>query len=338
MKSTQAYKYLTSGITLLFITTLAYANPYPTIGTVERLDPAIDKLIPKDAKIEVLADGFNWSEGPVWDRKNNYLLFSDVPENKIYKWSEEEGLSVWMEPSGYTGVAPLNAGEGSNGLMFNKDGYLVICEHGDHRVSKMKDGGAKVTIVDHYKGKRLNSPNDLAEDSEGNLFFTDPPYGLPGQLNSPLAELDYSGIYLYRHTGELVLLSKELVYPNGIALSPDERYVYVAQSYRQNPIIMRYTLSDDKLFEKSEVFFDGSELSKTNQGSFDGLKVDKDGNLFATGPGGVLVIDKKGELLGIIRTGHRIANVGFGNDGSMLYLTSDFYLARIQTSTIGDGF
>jgi gluconolactonase len=315
---------------------------FPTIGTVERHDPGLDALIAPDAKIEVLGAGFTWSEGPVWDRANNQLLFSDVPENRIHAWSVETGVTVFMEPSGYTGVFPHPRGKGSNGLAYDNDGQLLICEHGDRRVSQLLTGGGKRTVTDHVNGKRFNSPNDLAIDTAGNIWFTDPPYGLPEGFNDPRRELDYAGVYLHRaETGETELLTKELPWPNGIALSPDEQTLYVAQSNREEPIVMAYPIRQDLSLGVGEVIFDMSDLTggPGRGGDPDGLKVDQAGNLWISGRGGIQVVSPTGVHLGSIVVGQNTANCGFGGeDGSVLYITSDMYLVRIQTQVRGTGF
>ena len=218
----------------------------PKIGSVIRHDPAFDKLVAKDAEIEVLASGFVWSEGPVWDRKNNRLLWSDVPANTIYQWTEDkEGHSVFMTPSGYTGVTAGYPEPGSNGLSFDAKGRLVSCEHGDRRVAMLTPEGGKVTLADTYDGKRFNSPNDLAIHSSGAIYFTDPPYGLPRRENDPRRETDWFGVYRIETNGEVTLLSKECDRPNGIALSPDEKKLYVAQSYGPKPYIFSWDIKAD---------------------------------------------------------------------------------------------
>ncbi|GAB5561189.1 MAG: SMP-30/gluconolactonase/LRE family protein [Synoicihabitans sp.] len=318
---------------------LSAAPLLPHIGEVERHDPALDALIEPGTKIEVLADGFNWSEGPVWDRENDRVLFSDVPENRIHAWSEKDGLSVFMEPSGYTGVFHHPRGKGSNGLTFDNAGRLVLCEHGDRRISVVTDKGGKRTITDHVDGKRFNSPNDLAIDAAGNIWFTDPPYGLPEGTNDPRRELDYAGVYLHRaSTGKTELLTKELPWPNGIALSPDEKTLYVAQSNRDEPIVMAYPIKTDLSLGSGKVIFDMSNLPSGpgRGGNPDGLKVDTQGNLWISGRGGIQVVSAQGKHLGSITVGPNTANCAFGGeDGSVLYITSDMYLVRIQTKVAG---
>jgi len=311
---------------------------FATIGEVRRLDPRIDQLIPKGAKIEVLTSGFIWSEGPAWDRENEVLLFSDVWRNQVIQWKEGEGQSVFMEPSGYTGVEPHSRAMGSNGLIFDHEGRLILCEHGDRRVSLLTKLGGKITLADNYKGNRLNSPNDVCVVSNGDLYFTDPNYGLPLQEADPRKELDHSGVYLLRRTGELVLVIGNLQRPNGVCLSPDEKTLYVSNRDDDWMGYMAYPVSEDGTVGKGRKFYDVTDADKTEIGGCDGIRTDTQGNLWATGPGGVNVFSPEGEMLGIIHTGERIGNCVFGNDGSVLYITSDTYLCRLQTSVTGMGF
>lgn len=309
------------------------------LGKVVRLDPRIDKLIPKDAKIEKLAEGFEWAEGPAWDKEKGHVVFSDVITNTAYKWSPEDGLSVFMKPSGYTGAAERGGEPGSNGLAFDAQNRLVMCEHGDHRVSRVGPDGKKTTLANEYKGKRLNSPNDLAIHSNGDIYFTDPPYGLEKRQDDPARELDFCGVYRISTDGKLTLLTKEMTFPNGIAFSPDEKTLYVAQSDPNASIWKTFPVKEDGTLGKGKLFFDATDKFKAGKpGLPDGMAIDQHGNLFATGPGGVLVFDPDGTHLGTIVTGEKTANCGFGEDGTVLYLTADMYLCRIPLSTKGLGF
>lgn len=314
-----------------------------TVGQVERLDPAIDALIPADAIIEAVADGFTWSEGPVWLPQKQCVVFSDVPGNTVYAWTESDGLSVYLNPSGFTGSVPRSGESGSNGLALDSHGRLLLCQHGDRRLARMdatqQNSQSKfVTLADRYKGKRFNSPNDLAVHSSGTIFFTDPPYGLVKKLDAPARELDFQGVYKVDPNGKLTLLLRDLPRPNGIALSPDEKTLYVAQSHQPAKVFMAYDVDDNLELSGGRVFFDANKLGESRPGNPDGLKLDQYGNLFATGPGGVLVLSPEGKHLGTIRTGELIANCGFGNDGRTLYMTSHRYLCRIRLTTKGVGF
>ena len=307
---------------------------FPVLGRIVREDPRLDQLIPPDAKIEVLTSGFEWAEGPVWSQREKALLFSDVVKNQVMIWREGKGVSVYLKPSGYTGIGPYSKEPGSNGLTMDSKGRLVSCEHGDRRVSVLEQGYGKRTLVDNYMGKRLNSPNDVIFDSRGNMLFTDPPYGLPKQGDGdPNRELDFCGVYRLSQDGKLTLLTKELTKPNGIALSPDEKTLYVAQSDPEKAIWMAYPMNADGTIGKGRVFADVTSMVGKFPGLPDGMKIDQKGNLFATGPGGVHIFAPDGKRLGRIETGEATANVAWGDDGSTLYITADMYLCRVKTRT-----
>jgi gluconolactonase len=314
------------------------AGRFQEIGKIEREDPRFDRLVPSDAKIELLASGFDWAEGPVWVKAGGYLLFSDVPRNVVHKWHETEGLSVYMTPSGFTGVGNYSREPGSNGLTFDAQGRLVLCEHGDRRVSRLEPGGGRRTLADEYQGRRLNSPNDVVVKSNGDVYFTDPPYGLPNLWDSPSRELDHCGVYRVSPGDRAVtLLSKDLNRPNGLAFSPDEKTLYVANSDKK-AIWMAYPVKDDGTLGPGRVFADVSAMMGKLKGAPDGMKVDREGNVWATGPGGVHVMAPDGTRLGRIDTGEPAANCAWGDDGSTLYITSDMNLVRIKTSTKGAGW
>lgn len=318
---------------------------FPTLGEVIRYESEFDELIPADAKLEVIASGFDWTEGPVWvpgkdvpgkDHSPGYLLFSDIPRNSVFRWVEGQGASLYLKPSGYTGVIDYGAEPGSNGLLLDPQGRLVSCEHGDRRVSVLTVGGGKRTLVDNYQGRRLNSPNDAVYMSNGDLYFTDPPYGLPNRWDDPLRELDFCGVYRLSRDGKLTLLTDELTRPNGIGFSPDEKTLYVAQSDPEAAIWMAFPVKDDGTLEEGTVIHDATEHVGKLPGLPDGMAVSQDGHVFATGPGGVYVFAPKGRLLGRISTGERTANCTFGGeDASMLYMTADMYICRIQTAVRG---
>jgi gluconolactonase len=313
------------------------ASDVPVLGKVERLDPAFDRLVEPGAVIELLADRkFEWSEGPVWDAANGRLLFSDIPRNMIWEWSETGGLKKFLAPSGYTGAAPFTGREpGSNGLAFNEAGELILCQHGDRRLAKLS-GGKFVTLAGRYDGKRLNSPNDLAIRSNGDIYFTDPPYGLPRGAEDPAKELDFQGVYRLSSRGELTLLTRELSRPNGIAFSPDEKTLYVANSDPRRAVVMVYAVKNDGTLGGGRIFFDATKAAQENKpGLPDGMKVSRDGTVWATAPGGVLVYSAAGKHLGTLATGVPTANVAFGDDGSTLYITADKNLARMRTKVKG---
>jgi gluconolactonase len=302
-----------------------------------RLNSAFDRIVPKDAVLKKIADGFSWVEGPVWNRAEGYLLFSDIPSNAVMKWNAKEGASVFLKPSGYTGAAPFAGAEpGSNGLTFDREGRLVLCEHGDRRVSRLEKNGAKTTLVDRYQDKRLNSPNDLAFKSNGDLYFTDPPYGLPKGFGDPERELDFCGVYRLSKDGQFTLLTKELGAPNGIAFSPDEKKLYLSDSQRAAWLV--YEVKDDGTIVNSRTFFDATEFKKNRPGSPDGMKVDAHGNIFSAGPGGVYVFSPEGKHLGTFDFGVPTGNCNWGEDGSTLFITSNTAIYRIRLNTKGAGF
>ena len=301
------------------------------IGSIERLSSEMDEYISKDSKIEIIAKGFNWSEGPVWSKKLNALLFSDVPNNVIYKWDKKNGLSTFINEIGYSGIVPNSKKAGTNGLTIDQEGNLIICMHGDRRIVKLTDWNSNefLPVATSFNNKLFNSPNDLVYNNKKELFFTDPPYGLRNGDNDKLKELQFNGVFRLSNDGELKVLIKNLSRPNGIAISIDEKTLYVANSDSKNPVIMKYKITDEGV-ENPEVFFDGSVLSKKDIGLFDGLKVHPSGTIFATGPGGVLLINKEGNHIGTIRTKVRSANCAFDDKFEYLYMTSHQYLTRIR--------
>jgi gluconolactonase len=334
-------------------TVKSHTAPYPTIGKIERLDPGFDKYVPTDAKIEVLAEGFDWIEGPLWMKNGGYLLFSEIPLNSIYKWDAKHGVSLFLQPSGYFGDRTDLKEPGSNALGLSKKGELILCEHGERRLAKLKSlakpSAGQTVIADSYEGKRFNSPNDLIVHSSGDIFFTDPPYGLSKKGGAPASEMDdpdkkltFQGVYKVDGKGTVTLLHEGLERPNGIGLSPDEKILYVANSHRPRPIIMAFDVTADRKLEKPRVFFDGTAMLAKNpdlKGSFDGLTVAADGTLFASGPGGILIITAAGKHLGTISSGEPMSNCDFGGPkGTTLFVTSDMYLVKIETSTKGRGF
>lgn len=298
---------------------------------IQRLDSAINVLIPKEAEVEILASGFTWAEGPVWMPSENALVFTDVPENTAYKWSEGDSISIYLRPSGYTGEK--SGKEGANGLILDLKGNLLLCQHGDRRIVRMQaslDDPDEIyeSLADQYNGKKFNSPNDLTITSRGTIFFTDPPYGLQ---EDDIRELDFSGVYKVDTTGTVQLLIDSLTRPNGIALSPDEKTLYVAVSDPQAARYYAYELDENENISSGKMLLDVTSLvSDERKGLPDGLRVDKKGNLFATGPGGVLVISPEGKHLGTILTGQGTANCTFNEDQSELYITAHMHLMRVR--------
>jgi gluconolactonase len=314
-KRVKSFAALLFSLTLIF--TFQQTATSKTIGSINRLDSRLNKIVPAEAALELLAEGFEWSEGPVWIPDGGYLLFSDIPKNTVYKWKEGEGISVFLRPAGLMFFDPDFREPGTNGLMLNINGALTMCDHGNRAIVQLNaENYTRTYLVQRYKGKRLNSPNDLVFDSKGNLYFTDPPYGLKGLNKSPHKELDFNGVYCLTPDKQLVVLTKDLTFPNGIELSPDEKTLYVAVSDWKAPKIMAYDLKDQSI-SNGRVFFDAAELKKSGKkGSPDGMVMHPDGYLFATGPGGVLVFAPNGDHIGILETGVATANCTLNDDNS----------------------
>lgn len=297
------------------------------VPSIERMDPSLDRLIAPGTEVEILANGFLWSEGPVW--KDNRILFSDVPADAIFSWAEgSDHAEIFLKPSG----SDAACGQGSNGLALDRDARLVLCRHGDRSVARIEKDGSLTKLADHFEGKRFNSPNDLAIANSGDIYFTDPPYGLGNGIEP---ELPFHGVFRLHTDGQLDLLIRDLKFPNGIALSPDEKTLYVAVSDPSDTRIMAYDIHPDGKISSGRVFFSTASLPK-RPGVCDGLKVDMSGNLWATGPGGVLVISPQGKHLGTILTGSAAANCGWGGpEKNTLYITAHKRLLRVKTLSKG---
>ncbi|MGJ8723691.1 MAG: SMP-30/gluconolactonase/LRE family protein [Roseibacillus sp.] len=323
-------------LTTLLLASQLFGDPLPKTSIISH-DPSFKALIDIDAEIEVLASGFRWSEGPVWDTAHQRLLFSDVPNNIVHSWSEEDGLTTFLKPSGFTGPSSNSNEPGSNGLAFDAQGRLLTCEHGDRRLSILTKNGGKRTLADNYKGQRLNSPNDLVVHSSGSIFFTDPPYGLPNQGEGPEREMEENGVYRWDIDGQLTRVISDLVRPNGVTLSPDEKTLYIAQSHGPAAHILSYPVDKELNLGPPTILFDSATLEPKLPGLPDGLKVDLMGNIWSSGPGGVIVLSPQGKLLGQILTGRRTANLAWGGaEYSMLYLTANKDLLRVKTKTKGN--
>ena len=304
-------------------------------GTVIRHSPELDAIVPGDYTIEKLDDGFVFIEGPVWVKDPGYLLFSDVRGDALYQWAPGAKSEPFLKPV-YSGPPLENPGAvGPNGLTIDGRGNLVILEHGDRRVTRMAlAGGNRETLADRFEGKRFNSPNDLVYHSSGALYFTDPPYGLQGQDESPDKELDFNGVYRLDPDGELELLTTELNRPNGIAFSPDETTLYVANTDREQRMWMAWDVQPDGSITNGRVFFDASDMEES--GGPDGMKVDSEGNLYCTGPGGVMIFTPEGQHLGTIQPAEQPSNVAWGDaDGKTLYMTARTGLYRIRLNIQG---
>jgi gluconolactonase len=315
--------------------TLDFFGPSASPATpvrVTRADPVIDSIVPPDTHVEKLADGFLFTEGPVWTPEG-YLLFSDPNANTIYRWSDDEGLSVFRTKSGYTGV---DIGEykqpGSNGLAIDPGGRLTISEHGNRRVTRLERNGVLTVLADRFDGRRLNSPNDLVYASDGTLYFTDPPFGLPKLFDDPRKETPFSGVYRLAK-GMLQLVSRDLTGPNGLALSPDEKFLYVGNWDEKKKVVMRYHVTAGGLANGS-VFVDMT--SAPGEDAIDGVKVDRLGNVYVSGPGGLWIISPSGRHLGTVEMPEHAHNFAWGDaDGRTLYLTARSGLYRMRLNVAG---
>jgi gluconolactonase len=304
-----------------------------------RLDPRFDKLVPFDVKFEKIAGGHKWVEGPAWNRKEAYLLFSDIPNNSVFKWQDGRGVSLFLNASGYTGLDRFQGKEpGSNGLIFDSNGRLVLAQHGDRRIARLESNGRLSVLAERFEGKRLNSPNDLVFKSNGDLYFTDPPFGLAQTFDDPRKELPFQGVYRLSRKGKLTLLIKDIKAPNGIAFSPDEKRLYVSDVNYDRSAWLVFDVQEDGTVANGRVFADGSKWSKRPFFGPDGLKIDREGNLFGARPGGISVYSPDGTHLGSIETGVPTSNLAWGDDGSSLYITAGPALYRLRTTTNGAGF
>jgi gluconolactonase len=308
----------------------AAVAPHEVNVKVDRRDPAIDAIVPANPKLWKLAEGFRFTEGPVWVRDGGYLLFSDPNANTIYQYSDEQGLRVFRENSGYDAADLAEYGQpGSNGLTLDAQGRLTINEHGRHRVSRLERDGRVSVLADNFNGKRLNSPNDLVYRSDGSLYFTDPPFGLPKFGDDPRKELPYSGVYRWQPGGKLSLLSREFSGPNGIAFSPDEKTLYVGNWDPSAKVVRRYAVKRDGSLDAGAVFVDLTREIPGDE-ALDGLKVDKAGNVYLSAPGGVWIFDAAGKHLGTISAPSPVHNFAWGGaDGKALYLCARANLYRI---------
>ena len=319
---------------LLLGTACRSGSSYPSVGVVPNGDAAFHALVPAGARLERLAGGFAWAEGPIWRRSGGYLLFSDIPKNTIYRWDDSAGLTVFLRPSGYTAPDPPGRELGANGVKIDGQDRVVMANHGDRAVERLDEANyTRIVLAARYEGKRLNSPNDLAVRSNGDIYFTDPPYGLKGINKDPAKELPFSGVYRLTPSGELTLLTRDLTFPNGIAFSPDERTLYVSNSDPDHKVWMRYDVQPDGTLANGKVFFDVT--AEKEDGLPDGMKVDSQGNLYCSGPGGVWVFSPDGKHLGTIKPPETPANCNWGDDWKSLYITARTGLYRIKLAVAG---
>jgi gluconolactonase len=335
---------LTLAAALAVLVAAAPAPAPPMTATVQRAAPALDALIPREAKVEKIAEGFTWSEGPVWVREGGYLLFSDVPENKMYRWRPGEGATLFLQPSGYAGsdLSPFREA-GSNGLEAGPPGSntILVADSGSRAVARLDLATKhKQFLIERYEGKRFNSPNDLVRGPDGAIWFTDPPYGLKNLDASPVKELKVNGVYRLTRAGTVTLVEGGLTFPNGIALSPDARTLYVSNSDPKHAVILAYRLSPTGAVLSRRVFKDmTAPAAKGLPGLPDGMSIDARGNLWASGPGGLYIFTPDGRELGHVDAGTAISNCAFGGpDGKTLFMTAGHEILRLRTNVKGLSF
>lgn len=327
--------YVIAGALLIYsIPSMGQGSAPVPQGSLESLDPAFDALVSPRAKIDVIASGFEWVEGPVWVEKHQMLLASDVMKNIIYKWTAEKGKEVYLQPSGYTQSGTRGQELGSNGLALDPKGRLVIAQHGDRRIARMdaplgRQKSQYTTLAGGYTGKKFNSPNDLSIATDGTIYFTDPPYGLEKGVNDPLRELPFHGVYKFKD-GKVTLMTDTLSRPNGIALFPDGKRVLVANSDGSTPYLYVYDLDKNGDFQNGRIFINSRATYGATGGAFDGLKIDKKGNVFAAGSGGICVFNSEGKALGRIKITGRTSNCAFSDNYKTLFITADDYLLKIE--------
>jgi len=304
-----------------------------------RQSPALDQVLAPDAKLEIISSGHAHVEGPLWVSDSSMLLFSDTKTRTIYRWKAVGGRTKFLEYSGYTGRLPYKDEPGSNGLALDDRGNLLLCEHGDRRLALLPLGQAtsgKRTLTDTFQGKRYNSPNDVVRAADGAQYFTDPPLGMPKPGQNSLRELPFTGVFRRATDGQVTAEIMEVPFANGLAFSPDGRTLYVSNADSLRPLIFAYEVGKNGKLNKGRQFFDMTSLPKTRfKETPDGLKVDRAGNVYAAGVGGLLIISPQGQLLGTIDPGEVVANCAWGDDGHSLYLVATTFVCRIKTLAQG---
>jgi gluconolactonase len=304
------------------------------VAVIESLDESFHQIIHDTARVQIIAEGCEWSEGPLWLNNYGTLLFSDIPTNTIYKWTEQYGKQVYLKPSGYTGKDKRGGETGSNGLLLDTSGRLVLCQHGDRRIAVMDvpindPKPIFKSIAADYKGKKFNSPNDAVLRSNGDIFFTDPPYGLEKNMDDPSKEIPFQGVYKVTPAGVVTLLTDSITRPNGIALTRDEQSLIIANSDEKKKIWYMYDLGPNDSLINPRIFYDATS-DPSPKGAPDGLKIDKNGNVFATGPGGVWIFNREGIALGRIKFPESTSNVALSDDEKTLFITADMYVLKVK--------
>lgn len=310
-------------------------NKSRVIGSFQRFDPALDAIISSTAKVEIISTGYDWSEGPLWIEKNKMLLFSDVPQNKIYQWTEEKGAQVYLAPSGYTDTIRRGGETGSNGLILDNAGQLVLCQCGNRQIARMDASPDKpapqfTSLAAMYNGKKFNSPNDIVVNSKGEYFFTDPPYGLEKNMNDAHKEIPFQGVYKINSDGRVTLLIDSISRPNGIAFFPGEKRMIIANSDPSKPYWYVYEVDENRMLQNGRIFHVADSANRL-PGLPDGLKIDRKGNVFATGPGGIWIFNGDGKTLGKISVMEApTSNCALSADEKTLFVTNDMNILRIK--------
>ncbi len=307
---------------------------YPVTGNIEKLDTSLDSILTAGALPEIIADSLDWSEGPLWIESTKTLLFSDVPQNTIYQWNEQEGKRIYLKPSGYTDTVKRGGETGSNGLTLDQKGRLILCQCGNRQLASMNapldhPKADFTSVASAYLGKKFNSPNDVIVNSAGEYFFTDPPYGLEKNMDDPKKEIPYQGVYKVKKDGTVILLTDTITRPNGILLLPGEKKLLIANSDPGKPNWYVFDINGDSI-RNGRIFYSCTGYDPKLKGLPDGMKADKAGNIYATGPGGLWIFNSKGVLAGKIRLPEATSNCALSADEKILYITNDMYVLRLR--------
>lgn len=328
-------KYTFAFLISLVLLSSCKLNNKEDLFSFESIEPSFRSIVNASAEGKIIASGFDWTEGPLWLPDQQALLFCDIPANSIFRWTEEKGTELYLKPSGYTGTASRGGETGSNGIILDNEGRLLLCQHGDRRIARMtapidKPAASFTTLADNYNGKKFDSPNDLIIKKNGEIFFTDPPYGLEKNAADPLKEAPWQGIYKIATDGKVQLLTDTVSRPNGLALMPDGKTLIVASSDSTKAVWFAFELNDRDSIISGRIFCDATKEAKTQTGLPDGLKIDKSGNVFATGPGGIWVFDKTLKLIGKIHVTTVISNCVLADDDRTLFITADDKVLRLR--------
>lgn len=317
---------------VLMASSSAFAQNDKSKDLIERYSSKLDAIISKDVKVETIMEGFDWCEGPLWVEKEQMFVVSDVPQNTVYKWTQTKGKELFLKPSGYTTGPPRGGEMGSNGLALTNDGRLLLCQDGDRKIAIMNASFKSpkplfISVADNYKDKKFNSPNDMAIAKKGDIYFTDPPYGLEKKMADPLKEMPYQGVFKISN-GKVTLLTDSISRPNGIGLFPGNKQLLIANSDSEKPYWYIYDVAKTGL-KNGRIFFNAAPYLKTGKGMPDGLKIDSKGNVYASGPGGIWIFNKSAELLGKIKVSPVASNCSLSGDEKTLFITADDHVLKV---------